>query len=279
MFQPVNISGAYFPPRATQGAAGILVNSQHPLALRRFTLAHELCHHLRRDAPSIDLFTEDLEFQRHLEDREKMADAFAGYLLMPRRLVNHFLYDVLGAGPSLTPHLVYQVALLLGTSYRATIWQLVNLKILSIIKAREFQQVPPKEIKKALGYYEPKQDTWVVGRHLSGTELSTTEGDILQLELPETPSGGYRWVIDQGAVGNIVADEYVPPAGPQDMVGGRGLRRVRIRIKELGRFTVSAMPARAWQSSPMTEGALTFGVRVAPRIRQGLLQPVPAMAG
>ncbi len=278
IFRPVSIYGSYLPPRATEGVAGILVNSQHPEPLRRFTLAHELCHHLRRDDPSIDLFTEDLEFKRHKDDREKLAEAFAGYLLMPRRLVNHFLYGVLNAGATLTPDLAYQLSLLLGTTYRATIWQLVNLKILPIDKAREFQRVTPKEIKKGLGHYESHQDTWIVGQHLSGMELSTTEGDVLQLELPETPSGGYRWKIDHGAVGDIMADEYVPGAWSQDTIGGRGLRRIRIRLTTLGRYTVLAMPARSWQRDALMGEALTFSIRVAPRVREGLLRPLPAMA-
>lgn len=70
--------GAYV---ALEGAAATIVNGSHP-AGRRFTLAHELGHHVMADEYSTDWSVDQTK-----EDRERRINAFAVHLLMPRQSV------------------------------------------------------------------------------------------------------------------------------------------------------------------------------------------------
>jgi len=68
--------GLYLPLDATRGVA--LINGDRTSGRRRFTLAHELGHHLMADAYAVDW---------HLaldDDAERAVNAFAIHLLMPR---------------------------------------------------------------------------------------------------------------------------------------------------------------------------------------------------
>lgn len=71
--------GAYV---ALEGAAATVVNGSQTAGRRRFTLAHELGHHVMADEYSTDWSVGEAK-----EEREKRINAFAIHLLMPRRSV------------------------------------------------------------------------------------------------------------------------------------------------------------------------------------------------
>jgi transcriptional regulator with XRE-family HTH domain len=76
--------GAY----AAVGNSGVtIVNGSMPSGRRRFTLAHELGHHLLQDAYSTDYLDEGAGTV------EGLINAFAAYLLMPRQSVAAFWRD------------------------------------------------------------------------------------------------------------------------------------------------------------------------------------------
>jgi Zn-dependent peptidase ImmA (M78 family) len=68
-----NLYGAY---ERYDVAAGIIVNSQHPLTLQRYTAAHEYGHHALGHAASAD--DETRIYRRSQDPREVAAQAFAG---------------------------------------------------------------------------------------------------------------------------------------------------------------------------------------------------------
>ena len=111
---------------------GIIVNSQHPLTLQRYTAAHEYGHHaLGHDASADDEsgFTGD---RQNLQ--EVAAQAFAGEFLMPLQLVNYTLrtMGLPGQYLPLTARQMYQLALELGVSYGAAVTQLVGQHKLTV---------------------------------------------------------------------------------------------------------------------------------------------------
>ena len=68
---------------ALDSAGVALVNASMDPGRRRFTLAHELGHYLFNDA-----YSTDWRVDQPGDDRERMIDAFAAHLLMPRESVS-----------------------------------------------------------------------------------------------------------------------------------------------------------------------------------------------
>ena len=94
------IDGLYL--RLVDGPAVIALNSSYvkPESRRRFTLAHEIGHHLlgRRVAPGRRLFFLDTADTGRTM-MERACDRFAALLLMPEQLVRRH-YDELAANPT-----------------------------------------------------------------------------------------------------------------------------------------------------------------------------------
>ena len=89
MFQPLrNLYGAYV---RVEPAVGIIINSQHPLSVRRFTTAHEYGHFILGHAPAVDDESNVNVPSGSLDLNEAAAQSFAANFLMPLQLVNTML--------------------------------------------------------------------------------------------------------------------------------------------------------------------------------------------
>ena len=78
-FNNFNMEGMYqrgFPPR-------IHLSARRPLPRRAYNCAHELGHHVFGHGSSIDELREDAKAQPWEDPKEFLADAFAGFILMP----------------------------------------------------------------------------------------------------------------------------------------------------------------------------------------------------
>ena len=153
-FQPMRtLYGAY---ERHGDAAGIIINSQHPLSLQRFTAGHEYGHHVLGHEASADD-----EERIYRGDRQSMqevaAQAFAGEFLMPVQLVNYTLrtMGLAGQRPAMTPSQIYQLTLELGVSYAAVVTQLVGQHKLTIDAGRRLRKLSPLDIKIGLAGVNP----------------------------------------------------------------------------------------------------------------------------
>ncbi len=134
------LAGAYVTE--TGSLPGILVNNRHPAARQRYTVAHEIGHHVLGHATSLDADTElDDATGGTVPEHERMAEAFAAWLLMPRRIVlaqiERLSCDVTSAAGA------YQLSLALGASYAATVRKLANLRVVDRAAAAELLKVVP----------------------------------------------------------------------------------------------------------------------------------------
>jgi Zn-dependent peptidase ImmA (M78 family)/transcriptional regulator with XRE-family HTH domain len=100
----------------------ILVGSRKPSSRQRFTLAHELAHHLVDD---LDPLYVDERGVRTRSVAEMRANAFAAHLLMPEPGVRTAI-----AGTADDAERAVRVALTFGTSVSAAAYQLGNLGLL-----------------------------------------------------------------------------------------------------------------------------------------------------
>ena len=270
-----NLSGAYIPAMPeTDGRPGILINSKHPRTRQRFTAAHELCHHLRdRDDPMLDGETEVLPRSGMLSSpTETIAEAFAGWFLMPRRLVEKLWLELeLPQTPG--PEDAYQLSLELGTSYLATVGHLHSLGKINRATWHQLAKLPPRWIKKQLGVHGPG-DSWGDVWHVRDSsrdlrQITPRPGDEIVIELEELPSSGYMWSAPEGG-GFEVAESTFEQADAENLldpvVGGRGHRRVVLRATQPGNYRLEMEMRRPWRPAdePIRRFALELSVQRPP---------------
>lgn len=180
------------------GAPGVLINSGLPRAARRHTAAHELGHWYLAHSTSVDdgstidtVFGDQIDSippgsrRRSWPDQEKAAESFAAWFLMPRRVVASAL-TVLGIARPSTAGDVYQLALLLGTSYRTTLRHLPNLRLATTRDCSAWASVAPGTLKARLdaGVEPPMTrvpDVWHLNRRYGGLDIRVGIGDRLVL--------------------------------------------------------------------------------------------------
>lgn len=115
------LDGAYLP-LDEEGVA--VVNGGHPPARRRFTLAHELGHHVFQDAYIIDFVLGDTT-----EAGERLINSFAAHLLMPRSSVGD-RWSELGGEDDPFVAMIYITAEY-GVSWTAACGHLCNIGLIS----------------------------------------------------------------------------------------------------------------------------------------------------
>lgn len=150
-FAPLpKMAGAYFS-EADHGQNGMLINTRLPWSKQRYTIGHELGHHVFGHGSRSDAGTDwiSIDSPSTTPDDELVAEAFAAWLLMPKTTVSQAVRQLGGWTPGL-PIDAYRLSLLLGTSYRATCIHLAQLKFLGWPAVRKMLKVQPKEIKQAL---------------------------------------------------------------------------------------------------------------------------------
>lgn len=277
------LAGLYIPAEPNgDGLPGVLINAAHPLSKQRFTAAHELSHH-RRDHAVV--FDEDTEWfgrgGRPASDRERFAEAFAAWFLMPKRLVQATLTSLGLQANDLSPKDAYALSLELGTSYAATVHHLSNMGLISRSHRERLNRVQPRSIKQSLGVVEALADSWKnawVLRGLTKLPIARTvqEGDAIVVEVPESPSSGYLWqpaTVSPGLA--LIKEEYL--ADHPEQIGGKGLHRFLYRVDTSGQQRVELEMRRPWLNGPPVE-TWAAQIRANPQPTPGLVFPGAALA-
>jgi Zn-dependent peptidase ImmA (M78 family) len=260
--------GAYLP----DPTPGILVTTQRPLNIQRFTAAHELGHFRLDHLPSLD--DENILRRMALPStapalsgpnmQEVEADAFATAFLMPRWLIDwHCRRQGWNARSFTHPFFVYQLSLRLGASYEATTWTLQRQNIIAASTGSLLRQTQPRQIKsELLRDYTPsdyKGDVWRLTERDGGTRIDGSRNDHFVLDLNEHSGGGYVWDIDQLRASGfaIIRDER--EATDPDGVGNNTVRSVIGASDEPRRGLLSLAETRPWiPHEPISELKLDF---------------------
>jgi len=208
LFEPLNNLHGFFDRQ--DDAAGIVIQSKHPLAVQRYTAAHEYGHYVLGHVKSHDTSRELYSSSADLALQEIEAQAFAAEFLMPLALVNRAL-DRLGLPREprgITAADAYQLSLELGSSYTATLTQLRQLNKLRNNDVTRLERLEPIDIKTELaGGTKPadsRADVWLVEEALKQRHLRLRPGDELHVRLPEIPSSGYRWILERDNLGDCL---------------------------------------------------------------------------
>lgn len=247
--------GAYL----NEPAPGVLVTTQRPMSIQRFTAAHELGHFRLRHQPSLDdesiLRRMPLQAQPAADFQEVEADAFAVEFMMPRWLVaSHAARQRWTVPDFRRPSAVYQLSLRIGASYEATCWTLARHNFIRPTQVRELLQIQPREMKVALlEAYQPQDyrgDVWLLTERDAGAHIDGSRNDLFVLRLEEHSGGGYLWDIDQLKESGFAVVRDDLHAIDADGVGSPVIRRVTAAPPDTYRGRLAIDERRPWDPDP-----------------------------
>ncbi|HVF05232.1 MAG TPA: ImmA/IrrE family metallo-endopeptidase [Frankiaceae bacterium] len=207
-----NLLGAVVP----EGDGGVLITTERSAAVQRYTAAHEIGHWiLDQDQLALDgereiLGTSPIE-------RERQAQIFAGYFLMPPPLI-HGTAARHGIRRKTvpTPAQVYLTARDTGASYEAVARQLQNLDYYPWSVLTSLLKVRPLTAKKEAAYgLRPRDghaDVWPVEPYQAAEHLDVEVGDEIVLNLPENRTTGYRWLTEDEEIARRHRQPHPAPA-------------------------------------------------------------------
>lgn len=257
LFRPLKgLLGAFLP----FPAPGILVTTERPLRIQRFTTAHEVGHYIMKHAPSLD---DEGILRRGMlgldagggDFQEIEANAFAASFLMPTWLIAKHCQRHNWTGTHLRDaSTVYQLALRLGTSFEATCWTLSRNKFLSLDEARAISSVPPRSIKaELLGDLRPESfhgDVWLLTDQDEGTVISGSPNDHFVVRLKEHSGGGYLWDFAELERSGflILRNAHVPD--DNFTIGANGLRQIVTKNTDAFVNPVRIFERRPWNPQP-----------------------------
>jgi len=249
-------------------AQGILVTTERPLSIQRFTAAHELGHYYLEHQPSLD--DENLlrrsPFQNHglsgLQELE--ANTFAAAFLMPRWLVmQHCRQHQWTANDLENPDNVYQLALRLGTSYAATCYTLQRYNVVSPTTVNDLLSAEVRARKQQLlGEFVPDnyyRDTWLLTEADQGTSISGSRRDLFVIRLKEHSAGGYVWNFDQLVESGFLIVQDTREAPDDDGIGNPIFRNVTAQSEESCQGRIDLTEQRPWQPhDPLSKLSFDF---------------------
>jgi Zn-dependent peptidase ImmA (M78 family)/predicted secreted protein len=264
-----------------QGVGGIVITTERPLNLQRYTAAHELGHWILHD----DEFTWDTDetvLQGDASAREHAAQIFAGAFLMPRQLVVGTLRRLgLQRGDRITPLMAYQASTIMGVSYEAALNQLQAMNLLTREEYSALKEVRPINIKTMLsGGIRPKNpqaNVWLPAVE-ELQELNMAIGDEVVISVPENRTTGYRWTVppksqeannEQGSAEiELVADDFelrttqAAGSAAEPRAGGGGHRRMIFRANAAGHMVLPLALRRSFQADSPPADLITVSGKV-----------------
>jgi Zn-dependent peptidase ImmA (M78 family) len=234
---------------------GVLVTTQRPQSQQRFTAAHELGHHYLRHKPSLDdekmLGRSPFQARAGDDPQEVEAEAFAAVFLLPRWLLDwHCEKQDWTDADLLDPVKVYQLALRVGTSFKAAVWTLHRYDVFDRRTADAMADLAVKQVKQEiLRGYEPENyrgDVWLITDRDADMRIDGGPCDLVVVRLPEHSGSGYLWRVEaiDGEALAVVADgrEELDAGG----VGGATLRRITAAARDRLTGELRLAEARPW---------------------------------
>jgi Zn-dependent peptidase ImmA (M78 family) len=252
---------------------GILVTTERPLSIQRFTAAHELGHFLLNHQPSLD--DEDQILRRGPMPRdastgfqETEADAFAVALLTPKWLIHAHCARQKWRVPELQrAEIVYQLSLRLGVSYEATTRTLERYALIDANTRARLLDVPRRDLKAALlEDFRPtdyKGNVWLLTERDQGGSIDGSRNDLFVIRLPELGAAGYLWDFDTLVSSGFTlvrdARSFIDARVDPNTVGGPDLRRVLASPPEDARGELRLEQRRPWlPAAPLETLTLAF---------------------
>lgn len=252
IFRPLDgILGACLPGPPV----GVLISTQRPLRVQRFTGAHELGHVAMGHEASLDgeEILSRVPDRDTYDPREVAADAFAAAFLMPRWLLQiHARRQRWNRESMREPGVVYQLSLRIGASYDATCRALEREKIIDRSTRDQLLKVPPKRIKQELlpehELANWHADVWLLTERDQGLAIEGQADDIFVLKLTEKGGAGYLWNLDGlSKAGFLVLNDRREIPTPDAAIGAPVTRALTAQHPDPSSGHFSIELRRPWQ--------------------------------
>jgi Zn-dependent peptidase ImmA (M78 family) len=301
MFRPLkNLLGAYI----NDPGQGVILTTQRPLSIQRFTAAHELGHFALGHEASLDgddiltrqLFVTKATFgekevnrwstasststkvvaKANQDTREIQANAFAIELLSPPWLIADHMTRQGWTRQNLTDAtVVYQLALRMGVSYTATCYALADCKGIDNLACDKLLKVKPKTIKQAIAKpYEPANwygDVWLVTERDNGLVLEGSRSDLVVVKMAEHASSGYVWQFGELVDAGFAIKEDGRKSETSGHIGGIVFRTVIAEALDGASGHVNLRETRPWQPSGEPLNSMELEVDLSGPVPAGLL--------
>lgn len=251
LFRPLDgLLGACLPGPAP----GVIISTQRPLRVQRFTGAHELGHVALGHEVSFD--GEEILGRGSVSGRpdfELAADSFAAAFLLPKWLLQmHARRQRWNRASMGDPHVVYQLALRAGASYEATCIALERHEIIDRAIRDRLVAKSRRDIKAELldgfAIEDFRRDVWLLSERDEGLTLEGASEDLFVVKLTEQGGAGYLWTtqsfVDAGFA--ILRDERQIPS-PDKSVGGPATRELTVQARAPIGGDIALELKRPWQ--------------------------------
>ncbi len=250
------LMGAYMRPG---GNPGIILTTRRPLGQQRFTAAHELGHHILNHDPHADddsILRRSPDLARdymRLPPTEQEADAFASYFLVPDWLMKTLMQRQNWTSQRLQdPGVVYQMALRIGASYRATLYALVRNKVIGASVRQQLAKAQPANIKRALVPDHPLGptqdiDVWHLTARDEGMVIEAGRDDLFVVKLREDSGAGYLWSFEELEAAGFAILKDGREKVAEGTVGAPTIRHILARADDApARGTYTLWERRPW---------------------------------
>jgi Zn-dependent peptidase ImmA (M78 family) len=156
----------------------IIIGAERPAGRRAYTCAHELGHHVFGHGTRVDLL-QDAEGTREFIEEELLAQAFAGFLLMPKLAVMQ-AFTRRGLQPqNAGHHEFFRIAQLFGVGYSTLVHHLRAIGIIVSAKAEGLLRVTPSQIRREMLPGVRVDALLTVDTAWTGRAVDTEVGEIL----------------------------------------------------------------------------------------------------
>lgn len=168
----------------------IVLSSQRPRTRQVFTCAHELGHHVFGHGTRFDQAVAEVHSSRRFDEREYLADCFAGMLLMPKTAIVHAFAVRRWSVTACTAVQVYTVASWFGVGYETLIQHLTwSLRLMSPEYAARLLKEPLKRVRTEVTGTTCDSDVVVVDRLWTGRSIDINVGGLVLLPYGTTSNG------------------------------------------------------------------------------------------
>lgn len=193
-----NLLGAVLP----DGHGGVLITSERPVGVQRYTAAHEIGHWILH-SDQLRLDGADEVLGNPTAELERQAQLFAAYFLMPPPLMEAAVARHGVKRGNVRPEQVYLISRDMGVSYEAAIHRLTTMALVSRSEAAALHRVGRlNALKGAFDGHRPVDgyaELWSVDETLDRVTVPVRQGDDVLIMLPENRTTGWRW-LDEAAL-------------------------------------------------------------------------------